>query len=157
MACSHFGWQVVRRRSQRRVQARKYRSFATKSREVSIGAKCLLWGHLQTCPALDGMSASPLKADIGARGQHVPNLESSIEDPAQAAALSAASQSSLRVAGKPARSMQLVEQRLRLSEIGRVEPLGDPAVDRCEEVVSLAALPSGAPKSGEADGTSKFE
>ena len=24
------------------------------------------WGHLQTCPARDGMSASPLKADVRA-------------------------------------------------------------------------------------------
>ena len=28
-------------------------------------------GHLQTCPAQDGMSASPLKADIRASGQQV--------------------------------------------------------------------------------------
>ena len=28
-------------------------------------------GHLQTCPAQDDMSASPLKADIRASGQHV--------------------------------------------------------------------------------------
>jgi hypothetical protein len=28
-------------------------------------------GHLQTCPAQEGMSASPLKADIRASGQHV--------------------------------------------------------------------------------------
>jgi hypothetical protein len=27
-------------------------------------------GHLQTCPAQDGVSASPLKADNRARGQH---------------------------------------------------------------------------------------
>jgi hypothetical protein len=28
-------------------------------------------GHLQTSPAQDGMSASPLKADIRASGQHI--------------------------------------------------------------------------------------
>jgi hypothetical protein len=28
-------------------------------------------GHLQTCPAQNGMSASPLKADIAASGQHI--------------------------------------------------------------------------------------
>jgi hypothetical protein len=40
-------------------------------RRVSIFEFSHSQGHLQTCPAQAGMSASPLKADIRASGQHI--------------------------------------------------------------------------------------
>jgi len=42
--------------------------------EISAEKRCdpmSASGHLQTCPAQDGMSASALKADIRASGQQV--------------------------------------------------------------------------------------
>src|SRR5262245_42305543 len=47
-------------------------------------------------------------------------------------------------------SPQLVEQRLRLLQIGGIEALGEPAVDRCEEVAGFGATALIAPKPGEA-------
>ena len=37
--------------------------------------------------------------------------------------------------------MQLIEQRLSLLQVERVETLGEPAVDRSEEIASLLRLP----------------
>ncbi len=51
---------------------------------------------------------------------------------------------------QPQRLRQLVEQRLRLLQIGGVEPLGEPAVDRCEEVAGIGGLALGVPQPGEA-------
>ena len=45
---------------------------------------------------------------------------------------------------------QLVEQRLGVLEVGGVEALGEPAVDRGEEVVSLRAFALIGPQSGKA-------
>jgi hypothetical protein len=42
-----------------------------RNRGVSIEFAMTAPGHLQTGPTQDGISASPLKADIGACGQHV--------------------------------------------------------------------------------------
>jgi hypothetical protein len=53
--------------------------------------------------------------------------------------------------------MQQIEQRLRLAKIGRVEAIGEPAVDRREEIAGFAALAAVAPEPGEAYGASKFE
>src|SRR6478735_12343506 len=44
-------------------------------------------------------------------------------------------------AASPAGSPQLGEQRLGVPEVGRVEALGEPGVDRCEEVERLARGP----------------
>jgi hypothetical protein len=41
------------------------------SNRAAAQADMSVVGPLQTCPAKDGMSASPLKAEIGACGQHV--------------------------------------------------------------------------------------
>ncbi len=42
--------------------------------------------------------------------------------------------------GMPPSSAERVEERLGLLEIGGVKPLGEPAVDRCQEAVSLGAF-----------------
>jgi len=47
-------------------------------------------------------------------------------------------------------SRQLFEQRLRLFQIGGVEPFGEPAVDGGEEVAGLGGLTLGVPQAGEA-------
>jgi hypothetical protein len=47
-------------------------------------------------------------------------------------------------------SRQLVEQRLRLLQIGGVEALGEPAVNRRQQVVPLGTAPLFAPQPGEA-------
>src|SRR5262249_53877457 len=47
-------------------------------------------------------------------------------------------------------SGQLVEQRLRLHEVARVEALGEPAVNRGEEVACLGALALALPEPREA-------
>ncbi len=46
------------------------------------------------------------------------------------------------------RSRQLIEQRLRFLQVGGVEPLGEPAVDRGEQ---LAGLTLPAPQAVEAE------
>src|SRR5258708_511468 len=48
--------------------------------------------------------------------------------------------------------LELLEQRLRLLQVRRVETLGKPAVDRREEFAGFVALASVAPESGEAGG-----
>jgi hypothetical protein len=50
-----------------------------------------------------------------------------------------------------ANSRRLVEQRLCLSEIGRAETFGEPAVDGRENVASLVSPPLGAQQPGETD------
>jgi L-alanine-DL-glutamate epimerase-like enolase superfamily enzyme len=52
---------------------------------------------------------------------------------------------------------QLVEQRLRLSQVGRVEAFGKPAVDRCEEMAGLITPALIAPQPGEAARRAQFE
>jgi len=49
-----------------------------------------------------------------------------------------------------------VEQRLRRLQIGRIEPLGEPAVDRREELVGFAAAATVKPQAGEARGRRQF-
>ena len=56
------------------------------------------------------------------------------------------------VIGAAARSFQLVEQRLCLFEIGGGEALGEPAVDRGEQVARGGAATLVAPQSGKARG-----
>jgi len=52
---------------------------------------------------------------------------------------------------------QLVEQRLRLDQVARVEALGEPAVDRGEEVARLGALALVAPQAREARRSAQLE
>src|SRR5271165_38683 len=47
-------------------------------------------------------------------------------------------------------SRQFGEQRLRLFQIGRIEALGEPAVDRCEEITGFGPPALLAPQPGEA-------
>jgi len=51
---------------------------------------------------------------------------------------------------------QLVQQRLRLLQIARVEAFGKPAVDRCEKVVGFGAAALVAMELGEADSGAQF-
>ena len=53
--------------------------------------------------------------------------------------------------------VQLLQQRLRLLQIARVEPFGEPAVDRSEQFARLLRLALVAPEAGEAGGSAKFE
>jgi hypothetical protein len=53
-------------------------------------------------------------------------------------------------------SPQLVEQRLRLPQIGRAEPFGEPAVDRDEQIVGFGPAALVSAKPGEAHGGPQF-
>jgi hypothetical protein len=53
-------------------------------------------------------------------------------------------------------SPELVEQFLRLFQIGRAEALGEPAVDRGEEVTGFGVAPLVAAEPGEARGGAQF-
>jgi hypothetical protein len=53
-------------------------------------------------------------------------------------------------------SRQFVEQRLRLFQIGGVEPLGEPAVNRREEIAGFGAPARLAPHPGEARCRAQF-
>ena len=55
-----------------------------------------------------------------------------------------------------ASSPQLVEQRLCLFKVGRIETLGEPVVDRCEKVMGVGAAPLVAAEPGEARGCAQF-
>jgi hypothetical protein len=50
-----------------------------------------------------------------------------------------------KTSGGAAASPQLLQQRLCLSQIGRMEPLGEPAVNRGEEIAGLGAAALFAP------------
>ncbi len=52
---------------------------------------------------------------------------------------------------------QFLQQRLRLLQIGGVKPLGEPAVDRGEEVAGFGGLALGVPEAGEVGGGTEFE
>ncbi len=52
--------------------------------------------------------------------------------------------------------VQFVEQRLRLLQIGGIEPLCEPAVDGGEEVVGFGGLSLGVPEAGEAGRGAEF-
>src|SRR6516164_7399231 len=52
---------------------------------------------------------------------------------------------------------QLVEQGLRLLEVRRVKALGEPAVDRPEEVRRSDAVAASSPQPGEVGGGTQFE
>jgi CreA protein len=52
---------------------------------------------------------------------------------------------------------QCLQQRLGILEIGRVEALGEPAVDRRQQVVSLLALTLLLPQASEAHGSTEFQ
>ncbi len=52
--------------------------------------------------------------------------------------------------------IKLVEQRLRVFEIGCVEPFGEPAVDRREDVAGFGAAALVAAEPGEARGGAQF-
>ncbi len=53
-----------------------------------------------------------------------------------------------RTVYEPKRSPQLVQQRLRLFQIGSVEALGEPAVDGCQQIARLAPPALFAPQPG---------
>jgi hypothetical protein len=53
-------------------------------------------------------------------------------------------------------STQPLEQGLRLLQVRRVEPFGEPAIDRREEFAGFGALASVAPEEGEAAGRAEF-
>ena len=53
-------------------------------------------------------------------------------------------------------SSQLVEQRLGILQIGGVEALGEPAVDRRQQLARLGGLALVAPQPGEAGGGAQF-
>src|SRR5215211_7677084 len=55
------------------------------------------------------------------------------------------------------RGIKLVEQRLSFLQIGRVEALGEPAVDLREHIASLLALTLLAPETGEARGGAQLQ
>src|SRR5262245_46987047 len=55
-----------------------------------------------------------------------------------------------RMATETTRLRQLVEQRLRVDEVARVEPLGEPGIDWGEEVAGFGALGLIAPEAREA-------
>ncbi len=57
---------------------------------------------------------------------------------------------------QPQRSRQLVEHRLRLLQIGGVEPFGEPAVNGAEEVAGLGGLVLGVPEAGEGGRGAEF-
>src|SRR4051794_36873131 len=59
-------------------------------------------------------------------------------------------------AASPAGSPQLGEQSLGVLEVGRVEALGEPGVDRCEDVERLAAPALVAPEPGQARGRAQL-
>jgi hypothetical protein len=52
---------------------------------------------------------------------------------------------------------ECVKQSLRLLQIERIEPLGEPAVDRSEQFACLITLALVAPETGEAGGGAEFE
>jgi hypothetical protein len=53
--------------------------------------------------------------------------------------------------------VQLTEQRLRFPQIERIEPFGEPAVDRSEQFASLLHLALVAPEACEAGGGTQLE
>jgi hypothetical protein len=53
-------------------------------------------------------------------------------------------------------SGQLIEQRLRLLQIARVEAFGEPAVDRSEQIASVISLVLLAPEPGRAHRGAEF-
>src|SRR5437764_1213277 len=55
----------------------------------------------------------------------------------------------------PGLILQFVEQRLGLLEVGRVKALGEPTVDRREELVSLSALALLPPQTSKAHGSAQ--
>ena len=50
---------------------------------------------------------------------------------------------------KPGGSPQLIQERLRLFQIGRVETFGEPGVDRREQIAGFVALALVQPQAGE--------
>src|SRR2546423_14382461 len=72
----------------------------------------------------------------------------------RASAAPGSSTFSERTAGS--RSGKLVEQRLRFRQIRRVEPFGEPAVDRGEKVAGFGAAALVAAEAGEAHSGAQF-
>ena len=62
----------------------------------------------------------------------------------------------LELAHEPTFSGKLVEQRLGVLEVDGIKALGEPAVDRGEEIVGLSAFALIAPQSGEARCCAQF-
>jgi hypothetical protein len=56
----------------------------------------------------------------------------------------------------PKGSGELVQQCLRIFQIGSFETLGEPEVDRCENIAGFGAAPLGAAEPGEARGGAQF-
>ena len=52
--------------------------------------------------------------------------------------------------------VQLVEQRLRLFQIARIEPLRKPPINRSQQFARLLRLALVAPEAGEANGGAEF-
>src|SRR5499427_8006824 len=57
----------------------------------------------------------------------------------------------------PVLSPQLLQQCLRLLEVGRVKPLGEPAVDRCQQLVGFCALALLLPQASQAHSSAQFQ
>ena len=49
------------------------------------------------------------------------------------------------------------QQRFGVLQVSRIEPLGEPPVDRGEEIAGLLALALVAPEAGEAGGGAEFQ
>ncbi len=62
----------------------------------------------------------------------------------------------VRTTGFAACSSYLAEQHPCVLQISGVEPLGEPAVDRGEQVAGLGGLALGVPEAGEAGGGAEF-
>src|SRR5262245_28555968 len=52
---------------------------------------------------------------------------------------------------------QLLQQRLGLLEVSRVKALGEPAIDRCQQLVGLGALALMLPQASEAHGGAQLQ
>jgi len=56
----------------------------------------------------------------------------------------------------PTGAPELIEQRLRLFEVGRVEAFGEPVIDRRQKVASFRMAPLVAPQAAEARSDAQF-
>ncbi len=52
---------------------------------------------------------------------------------------------------------QVLQKRLRILQIRRIKPLGEPVVHRREQVGGVLALVLGLPQAGQAGGSAEFE
>jgi hypothetical protein len=55
------------------------------------------------------------------------------------------------------RAAECLQQRLGILKVGRVKPLGKPAIHRRQQVVSLLVFALGLPQAGQAGGSTQFQ